>query len=268
MTDETSSEATGAANREEQGRGRELPRAMVMRRLLALYDEPRYLEIGVARGRTFHKLTATAAQMVAVDPMFRFDAEDAARERPHARYHEVTSDEYFGSIVGPDEQFDVIYLDGLHVFEQTLRDLLNALHHLQPKGVIVIDDVRPPTYLASLPDRESFFRVRDWLGSDDRRWMGDVFKVLFFVDTFCQQLSYRTISNNHGQAVVWRRRRTAVTERDAAQIAALDFAQLVAGEEVLRRRPFAAIVQEVCDDLGLRRATESSATGPAIPDQP
>jgi Methyltransferase domain len=227
-------------------------RAQVVKRLLAHYENPRYLEIGVCEARTFDRVPAT--EKVAVDPEFRFDASAPDRQLPGVSYHEVTSDEYFGSIVGHDQLFDVIYLDGLHTVEQTLRDLMNSLAYLQPQGVIVIDDVRPPTELASIPDRREFFRVRHAAGRDDEQaWMGDVFRLVYFIDTFCQQLSFRVIDNNHGQAVVWRRRRSAVPHRSLAGVGGLTFAELERNQEVLRLAPFGEIVREVRVDLGLRK---------------
>ncbi len=223
-------------------------RAQVVRRLLAHYEEPRYLEIGVCTGRTFDRVSATTR--VAVDPEFRFD--HAARDEPGTTYHEITSDEYFGSVVEPGTQFDVIYLDGLHTVEQTLRDLLNALPYLQPRGVIVVDDVRPPTELASIRDRQEFFDVRRAAGRDDEKaWMGDVFRLVWFVDTFLQQLTHRVIANNHGQAVIWRHRRDQVPERLLADVGGLPFDALEREPEVLRLAPFGRIVRDLRDDLGL-----------------
>ncbi|GAB2876284.1 class I SAM-dependent methyltransferase [Nocardioides pacificus] len=225
------------------GKSKVIHRAMVVRRLLSLYEEPRYLEVGVNKGHTFDR--QSAARKVAVDPVFLFDHEAAEKADPTAEYHQVTSDEYFASIVAPDELFDVIYLDGLHTFEQTLRDLTNALHHLQPKGLIVIDDVRPPTYLASIPDRQNFFTVRSWLGSTDQAWMGDVYKLVWFIDTFYPHLSFRTIDNNHGQLVVWRERRAEVTERSVEEIAQLSFETFALEQDVLRATHFRKIMDEV-----------------------
>lgn len=218
-------------------------RHQVVRRLLDLYDQPRYLEIGVATGATFHRVDAPTK--VAVDPRFAFDLVEAQRSNPGATYHQVTSDEYFGAIVGDDEKFDLIFIDGLHTFEQTLRDLTNALEHLQPRGVIVIDDVRPPTYLASLPDREKYAEVRAWLETEDKRWMGDVYKLVYFIDTFFQQLTYRTIRNNHGQTVVWRERRPSVTQRTVGETDALTFQDFVVSQDVLRLARFGQILDEV-----------------------
>ncbi|WP_134767360.1 class I SAM-dependent methyltransferase [Nocardioides sp. 1609] len=224
-------------------------RARVVNRLMAMYDEPRYLEIGVCSGRTFDR--ARAATKVAVDPAFEFDPSDPARVVAGTEYHQVTSDEYFGTVVAPDRQFDVIFLDGLHTVEQTLRDLTNALHHLQPRGVVVIDDVRPSSHLAAIPDRQLFFAVRNRLGTTAQDWMGDVFRLVLAIETFFQQLSYATVEDNHGQAIVWRKRRASVPDRALAAVGRWTFEELLLHEESLRLRPFAHILRELRSDLGL-----------------
>ena len=227
-----------------------LPRHTVLRRLTALYPDARYLEVGVSRAVTFHRVPATSK--VAVDPVFDFDVEARRAENAGAEYHEVTSDAYFATVVEPGREFDVIYLDGLHVLEQTLRDLMNAVHHLAPNGVIVIDDTRPPTYLASLPDRQNYFTVRSWLGVDDQKaWMGDIYRLVYFIETFCPHLSYRTIGDNHGQTVVWRTRRASVPERGLREVAELTFEQLVLTQDALRVAPYDEIHAELRADLGL-----------------
>ncbi|MFA6298507.1 MAG: hypothetical protein WC642_05030, partial [Nocardioides sp.] len=85
-----------------------ISRAAVLSRLTSLYPEARYLEIGVCEGATFDRVPA--ARKVAVDPEFRFDHVAMQRDNPGTEYHQVTSDDYFASAVGEDEQFDVIYL--------------------------------------------------------------------------------------------------------------------------------------------------------------
>lgn len=230
-------------------RGERIGRARVVNRLLALYDEPRYLEVGVCSGRTFDR--ARAAAKVAVDPVFEFDHEAPERDVPGVEYHPVTSDHYFGTVVDPDRRFDVVYLDGLHTVEQTLRDVTNALHHLQPQGVILIDDVRPSSHLAAIPDRQRFFEVRNRLGLTAQDWMGDVFRVVLAIETFFQHLSYATVAENHGQTVVWRARRTSVPERGLAAVGSWSFEDLVLDEQALRLAPLDRIVERLRADLRL-----------------
>jgi hypothetical protein len=231
---------------------RMITRDAVLQGLLALYAAPRYLEIGVSKGLTFHRIEAR--RKVAVDPTFRFDVEAARRENPEAVYHEVASDAYFGTIIAPDERFDVIYLDGLHTAEQTLRDLLNALPYLQPKGIIVLDDVKPNSHLAAIADHRHFDRIRRYIGGTDRSWMGDVYKVVFFIDSFLQQLSWRTVAENHGQAVVWRKRRPQVPERHISAVGSKSFEDFVIEASVLREGRYRDIVEEIRGDLAAAAA--------------
>jgi len=206
--------------------------------LLALYSSPRYLEIGVSKGITFHAVPA--ARKVAVDPRFRFDPA-VQPAHPGAVYHQVTSDTYFGSIAQPDETFEVIFLDGQHTFEQTLRDLLNALAHLAPGGVILIDDVIPSSYPASMRSRRESIAAATAMGVNGQ-WMGDVYRLVFFIDSFFQQLTYRTVSDNHGQLVAWREPRPAVTPRRVHKVARLPYEQVVEDREVFRLTPLSDIL--------------------------
>src|SRR5690606_26031789 len=127
-------------------------RSEVVQSLLALHADPAYLEIGVYRGETFHEVRAS--RKVAVDPKF---AIDASERLDGSDYVERTSDDFFRDC---RDTFDVIYLDGLHTFEQTLRDLLNSCERLSRDGVILIDDILPSCYPASLRDSAQAARVR------------------------------------------------------------------------------------------------------------
>ena len=188
----------------------------VVQAVLNLFDAPDYLEVGVNKGVTFNKVTA--ATKVGVDPKFLFDFDAVAKEVPGTSFHETTSDDYFGRIAGLKTAFDVIYLDGLHTSEQTVRDLINSISFLKQNGVIIIDDVFPCSYVASLPNRRETRLIRQASGDTAGAWMGDVYRLVFFVETFCQQFSYATVNNNHGQLVVWRESRTDVPQRTLTDI--------------------------------------------------
>jgi hypothetical protein len=219
-------------------------RPQVVQSFLSLYDSPTYLEIGVSKGMTFHEVVA--ARKVAVDPRFRFKV----AETEGVEYHEVSSDTYFGEIADPAEHFDVIYLDGLHTFEQTLRDFINALAFLSPAGVVVIDDVYPVSYVASLRDIEEHRAVKRELGVASGAWMGDVYRLVFLIDTFFQQFTHRTVADNHGQLVVWARPRASTTDRRLADIAELPYARIVLDKEPFNFSPLGAIVEEVRSAIG------------------
>lgn len=220
-----------------------ISRSAVVQGFLNLFESPRYLEIGVLKGASFH--AAKAARKVAVDPRFQFDVEAARAKNRNATYHEVRSDTYFGSIITPDEQFDVVFLDGLHVFEQTLRDLLNSILYLAPGGVIVVDDILPDSNFAAMGDIKSFINLRKAGKVRTGVWMGDVYKVVYFIETFLQQFSYRGVQDNHGQLIFWRGRRETVPQRNMESIARTTYEAILLDTPTFRFAPYAEVLEEV-----------------------
>jgi hypothetical protein len=218
-------------------------RNRIVQSVLNLFDAPDYLEIGVNKGMTFNALEA--ATKVAVDPKFLFDFEQVAREIHGTSFHETTSDDFFGRIASPKTAFDVIYLDGLHTSEQTIRDLINAMSFLKPNGVIIIDDVFPCSYLASLPNRRETRLVRQAQGDTTGAWMGDVYRLVFFIETFCQQFSYATVNNNHGQLVVWRQPRATVPERTLTEVGQKNYKDMFLEKDSFHFAPIDEILERI-----------------------
>lgn len=138
----------------------------------------------------------------------------------------MTSDDYFAG-PGLNERFDLIYLDGLHTFEQTLADLHAALERSHERSIILIDDTVPNDVFSAMPDQQKAYEYRAKFGSDQSNaWHGDVYKVVIHIHDFMPELSYMTfISGGNPQTLVWREPRTAVQPLcgDSAQIAGLDF---------------------------------------------
>jgi hypothetical protein len=201
-----------------------MTRAELLNRLCGLFDQPRYLEIGVHNGETF--MAIAAARKVGVDPKFLFDIDAAMRAQPHASLHAMPSDAFFGGPHMVADGYDVIFLDGLHTAEQTLRDLLNATDLLRPGGVIVLDDMLPSSYHAALPDGLAAIRLREHLRDPDTSWMGDVYKLAFFIDSFMQQFSVATVGM---QLLMWRAPRAPadIGQRSLEQVARMAFEETV-----------------------------------------
>lgn len=103
-----------------------------------------YLEIGVQEGITFNKIHKIPYK-VAVDPVFRLEYKKYESE--NVKFFETTSDIFFQT---NEIKFDIIFLDGLHEFKQTLRDFINALEFSHEKTIIIIDDVYPNDIYSSL----------------------------------------------------------------------------------------------------------------------
>lgn len=159
----------------------------------------RYLEIGVAKGSTFFRVNADDKH--AVDPRFRFDPASRSEFKSET-YHPMTSDQYFQKTLGQESAFDLIFLDGLHTFSQTLRDFLASQALAHSRTVWLLDDTVPTDPVAADPDVQRVQAARRVEGrSEDQTWMGDVFKVVAFIDAFCPQYTCLTLED-HGQTVI------------------------------------------------------------------
>ncbi len=164
-----------------------------------------YLEIGVAHGATFFDVNV--GDKTAVDPNFKFDFASYESEKCH--FIQETSDNFFVHQTS-DKTFDIIFIDGLHTFEQTLRDFLSSLAHGHSKSVWIIDDVLPNDIFSSLPSQSDAYKFRSLLGnSANTSWHGDVYKLVFFIHDFFPEFSFSTL-NSHGnpQTIIWREPRS------------------------------------------------------------
>lgn len=92
-----------------------------------------YLELGCHENATFRAVEC--AEKVGVDPL-------------RGGTLRLTSDEFFAR---NDRTFDLILIDGLHTFAQSLCDVCNSLSVLSSGGVIVLHDCLPETEAQQLP---------------------------------------------------------------------------------------------------------------------
>lgn len=136
--------------------------------------QPRtYLEIGVSDGRS---LTLSQAKTIGVDPFF------AVTSEVECDLHLVraTSDEFFAR-KNPLAHFagrtaDLIFIDGMHLAEYALRDLINAERATHATSVIVVDDMLPRT--VEQAGRKRSGRAREGA------WAGDVYKIIDSIEKY------------------------------------------------------------------------------------
>jgi predicted O-methyltransferase YrrM len=136
------------------------PYLAVMEELHAALRPRAYLEIGVALGDTLR--LSRAARSTGVDPAYSIQ-----RDLSGATYrlYRETSDAFFAR---PDEgvRYDFAFVDGLHLFEQSLRDIVNAERICTPGAVIAVHDVLPSARIMQSRRRLT------------HSWTGDVWKVI------------------------------------------------------------------------------------------
>lgn len=219
-----------------------MDRDRVIQQLLRHFTEPSYLEIGVYMGSTFHSIVAHSK--TAVDPDFVFDLEaaEADPEKANCKYFEMSSDAFFSTIAGTVPKFDLVFIDGLHTFDQTLRDLLNSVMLLREGGIIVIDDVMPITFASSISDLVQHINFRAAQEINDGAWMGDVYRLVHFVRHYMPMFSFATVLENHGQCVLWKKPRLLdIAPLKVEQIARLDYKDFVLQKSALNILPFSEI---------------------------
>jgi len=207
----------------------------------------RYLEIGVSQGATFHAVNIP--DRVAVDAKFPFDYAKFANN--HTSFHEITSDRYFESLP-PDVTFDIFFIDGLHTFEQTLRDFCNAVVHSNPKTVWLLDDTRPSDVFSTMPDMARTYHFRQMTGSKDRSWHGDVFKLVYYIHDFMPTLNYRTlIGGGNPQTLIWRSNRgwRAPLFNNLEAISRMTYFDMCDHIAVLRACPEDQAIKQCVDEL-------------------
>jgi hypothetical protein len=125
------------------------------------------LEIGV-RNPEDNFLKISADQKFSVDP--GHEVQENKADFP------CTSDVFFqklksGDWKGVPDQFDVIFIDGLHTAEQVDQDISNSLKVLAEDGFIVVHDCNPPTEWHA---REEFRFGRSPAG---KYWNGTTWKA-------------------------------------------------------------------------------------------
>jgi hypothetical protein len=139
---------------------------------LRKFNNPKYLEIGVASGTTLQSIITDKKH--GVDPLPLINIEQLPNG---VTFSKMTSDEYFSSL-DRNVEFDFIFLDGLHEIKQLLRDFFNSLNHLTVGGWILIDDIVPSDSISAISTIDESYRIRGVKQEEGYPWHGDCFKLL------------------------------------------------------------------------------------------
>lgn len=164
-----------------------------------------YLEIGVYNGKNFFPIKAW--RKIAVDPLFQIEGKKRLKwlfknfYNIGAKYHETTSDNYFANATGT-KPFDVIFIDGLHTYAQSLKDVINSLNILADNGVIIMHDCSPPHEDAAFPaqslDHADSLNLPGWTGE----WCGDVWKTICYLRSFRKDLQVFVLDCDFGVGII------------------------------------------------------------------
>lgn len=123
-------------------------RKKIINKIIELKDFKNYLEIGCDQNELFTEVLIK--NKIGVDPY-------------NGGTHRMTSDNFFDL---NKEKFDLIFIDGLHTYEQSLKDIQNALNVIKENGFILVHDCFPLTYFDQAVPRAQ------------RKWNGHVWKAI------------------------------------------------------------------------------------------
>ncbi len=114
-------------------------------------------------------LSDISCDAVCVDPEFEI-THNVIKKRNRTMFFQMTSDDFF-AVEKLENYFpsgvDIAFLDGMHLFEYTLRDFINVERFCHQRSIILLHDCLP----SNLRMTSRFFRK----GED---WTGDVWKLI------------------------------------------------------------------------------------------
>jgi hypothetical protein len=205
-------------------------RIKAVQQALATRSNPVYLEIGVSRGQAFQRISADVK--FAVDPAFRLT--ERTRELANAkarvtRYFETISDAFFENETALLEQHpvDVALIDGLHTYEQVVRDVENTVRYLKEDGVIFLHDCNPPFELAGRrADSWDDFMAQQSGPLKIGIWNGDVWKAIVQLRSTRPDLLVGVLKCDQGVGFVRKGSPESTLPYSPEQVAALSYADL------------------------------------------
>ncbi len=141
-----------------------------------ILDPEFYLEIGVQTGKS---LRLAHCKALGVDPMPLLNEELTINMEVQTQ----TSDAFFATYAKTvlTEPLDLVFIDGMHLFEYALRDFMNVETYASKNTTIVIDDIYPGHPSQANRDRQT------------RAWTGDVWKVLAILKKYRKDLKIVTL---------------------------------------------------------------------------
>ncbi len=161
--------------------------------LIQKFGFKNYLEIGVSDpSECFNNVICE--NKMGVDPGLEFP--DNPVKYP------MTSDDFFFNLekgnldLDSGFRWDIVFIDGLHISTQVMKDVINSLYHLNPQGYILLHDCNPETYFMQ---REDYY-----IDGQQQPWNGTVWKVIYNLRATRDDLQVCTVNTDWGVGVIRR----------------------------------------------------------------
>jgi len=194
-----------------------------------------YLEIGTGNGDCFLKIKAL--RKIAVDPNLLPLKIKKRKLKYYFRnilnifneYFEMTSDDFFR--MEPEiltkYRLDAAFIDGLHTYEQALKDVLNSLKFLKENGVIIMHDCNPQSEAEAFPvnsfEHAKNLNLPSWTGF----WSGDVWKTIVYLRSNRRDLNIFVLDCDRGLGIITRGKQKDTLEYSLKEIKNLSYKDLV-----------------------------------------
>ena len=156
-------------------------RSEIIQKIIDIKKYKNYLEVGCDKDENFSKINVE--KKIGVDPL-------------KGGTLRMTSDDFFKK---NNEKFDLIFLDGLHTYEQTIKDIDNSLKFLNNHGVVIIHDCLPKKIWNQIVPRVY------------GHWNGDVWKAIVHSRTYSNADTYTCIAD-HGLGIIFKRKNRDLLE--------------------------------------------------------
>ena len=175
-----------------------MTRTEIINGLITKYGYKSYLEIGVNTPAQpgYNWVGVTAETKHGVDPNV-----DTTYRMP--------SDEFFEKHIS--QKYDIVFIDGLHIFEQVHRDIVNSLEHLEEGGIIVIHDCNPVTEITQRRERAS------------DAWHGDVWKSIVKLRMEDPNIDICTVNTDEGCGIIKKGSQNLLTVAEGTDVYHYDF---------------------------------------------
>lgn len=146
-------------------------RVAIVNLIVKKWPDCDYLEIGCDKNVLFHALPIK--KKTGVDPA-------------HGGTHRMTSDKFFAE---NKKKYDVVFIDGLHTYEQAHKDAANGLKVLSENGWMAFHDFLPQTW-----SEQHVPRLQGV-------WTGDVWKLAFELAA-AKGIEFKIVTIDHGVGVL------------------------------------------------------------------
>lgn len=163
----------------------------LIKRAITKNNYQAYLEIGCDDDKIFNSINI---KKIGVDPF-------------SGGNFRGTSDEFF---LQNKNKFDCIFIDGLHIYEQVKKDILNSIDCLSANGIIILHDCLPQTISAQAVPRYRYL------------WNGDVWKAVVEARTW-NQVNTVTVLVDQGVSIIKKNKNTDVLKIEIQNFKKLKF---------------------------------------------